>query len=248
MSGAVERRANAMRRALAESTIVWLVGARPLLRSGLRAQFDNEGFEIAAEAGSVEEILQSGLDGLAPDLIIFGNTLGADALVTLKALQPQAHVVVIAESAEISHLADMFGAGADGYLLKSISPNALVESLRLVDLGEKVFPSILTDFLDAMRAAQGGSQERWRIGDVALSQREFEIIRTLAEGHSNKVIAHKLTISETTVKVHMKAVLRKLGATNRTQVAIWAMQHGVTNGIANAQNGGLTSAKSSTAA
>jgi two-component system nitrate/nitrite response regulator NarL len=179
-------------------------------------------------------------------LIIADFGLGREGLTAMKVSQPQARIVVIAESAEISHLADMFGAGADGYLLKSISPNALIESLRLVDLGEKVFPSILTDFLGAMRTAHGGPQERLRIGDVALSQRELEIIRALAEGQSNKAIAKELTITEATVKVHLKAVLRKLGATNRTQVAIWAVQHGVTNSAANNGTGGRSAAKSST--
>lgn len=213
-----------------ESTIVWLIDAHPLLRSGLRAQLEGKGFSVAAEAGSIAEMTRNGANASAPNLIIIDFAMGRDGLMALKVAQPQARVVVIAESAEISHLADMFGAGADGYLLKSISPSALVESLRLVDLGEKVFPSILTDFLGAMRALQGGPQDRLRVGDVALSQRELEIIRALAEGHSNKVIAKELTITEATVKVHLKAVLRKLGATNRTQVAIWAVQHGVTNG------------------
>jgi two-component system nitrate/nitrite response regulator NarL len=231
---------------LAKSTIVWLIGAHQLLRSGLRALFVGKGFEVAAEADSVEEILQRVSDGLAPDLIILDHTLGADGLLRLKASQPQAHIVVIAESAGISHLADMFGAGADGYLLKNISPNALIESLRLVDLGEKVFPSVVIDLLGAMCAAQSELQERLRIGDVTLSRRELEIIRALAGGLSNKMIAHKLMITEATVKVHLKAILRKLSVINRTQVVVWAMQHGLTNGIADAHNGGRTSAKSST--
>ena len=69
-----------------------------------------------------------------------------------------------------------------------------------------------------------------RVGDVALSQRELDIIRRVADGHSNKIIAKDLAITEATVKVHLKTVLRKLGAANRTQVAIWAVQHGLTNG------------------
>lgn len=229
-----------------ESSVVWLIDAHPLLRSGLRAQLEGKGFDVSAEAGSVAEMTRNGANGPAPNLIIADFGLGREGLTAMKVSQPQARIVVIAESAEISHLADMFGAGADGYLLKSISPNALIESLRLVDLGEKVFPSILTDFLGAMRTAHGGPQERLRIGDVALSQRELEIIRALAEGQSNKAIAKELTITEATVKVHLKAVLRKLGATNRTQVAIWAVQHGVTNGAANNGTGGRSSAKSST--
>jgi two-component system nitrate/nitrite response regulator NarL len=88
-----------------------------------------------------------------------------------------------------------------------------------------------------MRASQSGTNERVRIGDVALSQRELDIIRGLADGNSNKAIAKELTITEATVKVHLKTVLRKLGATNRTQVAIWAVQHGLTNGANGMRNG-----------
>jgi two-component system nitrate/nitrite response regulator NarL len=229
-----------MRGALVESTVVWLVDAHPLLRSGLRSQLDGKGFEIAAEASTVEEITRNGASGRAPDLIILDFAQGADAVSTLKAMQPQARMVVFAESAELAHLSDMFSAGADGYLLKSITPSALIESLRLVTLGEKVFPSMLTDFLGAMRANNTGSSERVRVGDVPLSQRELDIIRRLADGYSNKTIAKELAITEATVKVHLKTVLRKLGAANRTQVAIWAVQHGLTNtSSGNARNGRL---------
>lgn len=229
-----------MRGALVESTIVWLIDAHPLLRSGLRAQLDGKGFEVAAEAGTIDEIARNGSSGPAPHLIILDFALGPDALTSLKSAQPQARTVIFAESAELSHLADMFSAGADGYLLKSISANALIESLKLVTLGEKVFPSMLTDFLGAMRTSQG-THERVRVGDVALSQREIDIIRRLADGHSNKAIAKELSITEATVKVHLKTVLRKLGATNRTQVAIWAVQHGLTNNGSN--SGGARSGR-----
>jgi len=229
-----------MRGALVDNTIVWLIDAHPLLRSGLRAQLNGNGFEIAAEAATVGEITNGAMNAPSPHLIIMDFAQGSDAVASLKSLQPQAHTVVFAESAELSHLADMFGAGADGYLLKSISAGALIESLKLVRLGEKVFPSMLTDFLGAMRANQTSTNERVRVGDVALSQRELDIIRGLADGNSNKAIAKELSITEATVKVHLKTVLRKLGATNRTQVAIWAVQHGLTNsanGSAQQRNG-----------
>ena len=103
---------NSMRGALVESTVVWLVDAHPLLRSGLRAQLAGQGFEVAAEAGTIDEIARNGSSGPAPNLIILDFSLGSDALASLKLSQPQARTVVFAESAEIGHLADMFGAGA----------------------------------------------------------------------------------------------------------------------------------------
>lgn len=213
-----------------DNAAIWLVDAQPLLRAGLRSQLDGKGFHIAVEASAVEEAAQINGKGAPAQLIIVDFAQGSHSVAKLKSLQPQARVVVLAESAELSYLAEMFGAGADGYILKSISANALIESLKLVLLGEKVFPSTLTNFLGAMQVQQTASNvDRVRIGDIALSQRELDIIRNLADGQTNKTIAKELAITEATVKVHIKTVLRKLGATNRTQVAIWAVQHGLAN-------------------
>jgi len=206
------------------------------MRAGLRAQLDGKGFQVAVEAATVEEATQLTGSGAKAHLIVIDYALGGQALQKLKLMQPSARIVVLSEAAELSYLAEMFGAGADGFILKSISANALIESLRLVLLGEKVFPSILTNFLGALQSQHTvTASERVRVGEVALSQRELDIIRSLADGHTNKSIAKELSITEATVKVHIKTVLRKLGASNRTQVAIWAVQHGLTNG----NNGGF---------
>lgn len=216
--------------AFLDNAVIWLVDAQPLLRAGLRSQLDGKGFQVAVEAATIEEATQLSGRGAVAHLIIVDFGMGGGAVAKLKIAQPQARIVVLAESAELSYLAEMFGAGADGFILKSISANALIESLKLVLLGEKVFPSILTNFLGAMQSQQSVSPiDRVRVGEVALSQRELDIIRSLADGHTNKSIAKELAITEATVKVHIKTVLRKLGASNRTQVAIWAVQHGLTN-------------------
>jgi two-component system nitrate/nitrite response regulator NarL len=206
---------------------VWLIDAHPLMRAGLKAQLDGKGFAIDAEGGSLGEAFEKNANGL-PHLIVVDMNLGLAVLGEVKLSQPGARVVVLAEHAELSHLVDAFSAGADGYLLKSISTDALVESLRLVALGEKVFPGIVTNYLSMLGATNG--HDRTRVGEIPLSQRELDIIRHLADGHSNKTIANELSITEATVKVHLKTVLRKIGVSNRTQVAIWAVQHGVVKG------------------
>jgi two-component system nitrate/nitrite response regulator NarL len=214
-----------------ENAIIWLVDPQPLLRAGLRAQLDGRGFEVTLEGSTIEDVAQMVARGVQADLVVVEHGMGGVGVLRLKSILPHARVVVLSEAAELSFLAEMFGAGVDGFLLKSISPPALVEALKLVMLGEKVFPSVLTNFLGSMHAQNPAAPaDRASIGDVSLSQRELEIIRSLAQGHTNKSIAKALSITEATVKVHIKTVLRKLGATNRTQVAIWAVQHGLNNG------------------
>jgi two-component system, NarL family, nitrate/nitrite response regulator NarL len=107
--------------------------------------------------------------------------------------------------------------------MSDLSPEALTQSLNLVLLGEKVFPTSLAALLisgpvDNVVEMPGGRR--------GLSERENQILRSLLKGESNKMIANRLGITEATVKVHLKTVLRKIGAANRTQAAIWALNNG----------------------
>jgi two-component system nitrate/nitrite response regulator NarL len=112
-------------------------------------------------------------------------------------------------------------AGADGFLMKEVSPEALLQSLELVMLGEKVYPTNLASMLlDLTSAPTPLNSIR------GLSSREREILQLLVTGASNKLIAIRLGIAEATVKVHLKALLRKIDVNNRTQAAIWAMNNG----------------------
>jgi two-component system nitrate/nitrite response regulator NarL len=114
----------------------------------------------------------------------------------------------------------------DGYLLADISPAALCESLRLVAMGEKVFPSRMVTLLAAPRWQKQEPSVYYGTASL-LSEREMEIVARLAGGMPNKVIANDLEITEATVKVHLKNILKKLGVSNRTQAAIWAINHGI---------------------
>src|SRR4051812_43819098 len=114
-------------------------------------------------------------------------------------------------------------AGADGYLMKDVSPEALIQSLELVMMGEKVFPTNLAAMLfDLNNASSPMNSIR------GMTPREHEILQALVTGASNKLIANRLGITEATVKVHLKTLLRKIDVNNRTQAAIWAMNNGVT--------------------
>jgi two-component system, NarL family, nitrate/nitrite response regulator NarL len=148
----------------------------------------------------------------------------------LRAAAPRARIVVLTENIRVNRLADALSAGVDGYLLKNMSADALHQSLRLVLLGEKVFPTDLAHLLTNGRIVprdDPGPMSRFN----GLSDREMQILGCLFNGAQNKQIAHELKISDGTVKVHLKAILKKIRVQNRTQAAIWALNHGIARDI-----------------
>jgi two-component system, NarL family, nitrate/nitrite response regulator NarL len=136
-------------------------------------------------------------------------------------------IVVLTETIRVGRLSEALSAGVDGYLLKNMSADALHQSLQLVLLGEKVFPTDLARLLtsDWMMGRNDAAQGEHANG---LSHREMQILGYLLSGAQNKQIARDLQICEGTVKVHLKAILKKLGVQNRTQAAIWAVSQGMT--------------------
>jgi two-component system, NarL family, nitrate/nitrite response regulator NarL len=203
-----------------------LIGQSTLFRAGLKMLLRNSRFEVERETETLHEILNSEWSDTLFLVGFRGDVQDIEAdISSLKGAAQGCYIVLLAASMEADQLAISFAAGVDGYLLDEISPEALLESLHLVVLGEKVFPSKLAllisggQRLTPMPAVQAS--------DVPLSHREYEIVQQLADGMPNKVIASRLSISEATVKVHLKTILKKLGLHNRTQAAIWAVQHGV---------------------
>jgi two-component system nitrate/nitrite response regulator NarL len=139
-------------------------------------------------------------------------------------------IVVFASNCRGRSVFDAFSAGVDGYVGKHISVRSLAEMLKLVALGEKMIPSEVFFDLAAMKVERPEETTVLELDDVNLSDREIEILRGLIRGDANKVISRDMMITEATVKVHVKSILRKLGVMNRTQAAIW----GITRGLGNA--------------
>ena len=115
--------------------------------------------------------------------------------------------------------------GARGYLLSTISKDALIHSLALIRLGETVFPSDLAHALMSGGDGLNDAGEQRRLTELTL--REVDILQCLTEGLSNKQIARRLGIREATVKIHVKSLIGKLGVANRTQAALWGVRAGV---------------------
>jgi len=117
-------------------------------------------------------------------------------------------------------------AGVDGCLFKDMSPVALVQAINLVALGENVAPLRM-----ARSLAEGGRGRAATVGEARLTPREKDILYGLLAGHSNKVIANNLGTTDMTVKAQLRHLLRKIGATNRTQAALWARENGIDRDI-----------------
>jgi two-component system nitrate/nitrite response regulator NarL len=209
-----------------------LIAADRLSREGLRRLLDASDFGVHWEAASVEDALTSFDETCAPAFVLLElvNRSSRDAASAsvrdLRARFPGAKLVALAAGLSMVTLAGTMAAGLDGYVVKDISPESLIQSLRLVAAGERVLPSRLADLLVRADVQSEGppvpSPELEQ-----LSSREIQILQQLATGLSNKGIARRLGITEATVKVHLKSLLKKTHAQNRTQAAIWALHQGL---------------------
>src|SRR6266481_8961474 len=213
---------------------VLLIDASRLFRVGLRRIFSDSSFAVVHESFSIEDALPF-IESLQPVLVLVDLPDCGEALTghigQIRVVAPRARIVVLTETIRVNRLADALSVGVDGYLLKNMSADALHQSLRLVLLGEKVFPTDLANLLTNGRIM--ARSDTGHLGHFnGLSDREMQILACLLNGAQNKQIAHDLKISDGTVKVHLKAILKKIRVQNRTQAAIWAMNHGISRNLA----------------
>ncbi len=223
-----------------------VVDDHTLFRRGLVALLSQDGrFEVAGEACDIGEALRC-VERSKPDLILLDNHLpgvrGVDGIATLKDAAPGTRILMLTVSENEDDLAAALQAGADGYLLKTVELDRLSESIIKVLDGESVVsPEMMTKLVAAFRSkaspsSAGGATavDAGRNGDAPvpglqgdsaialLSAREREVLALIAHGDSNKVIARKLDIAETTVKIHVQHILRKLQLSSRVQAAVYA--------------------------
>ncbi|MGF1594397.1 MAG: LuxR C-terminal-related transcriptional regulator [Kiloniellaceae bacterium] len=221
-----------------------LIGRNRLFLEGLKSLLRGSSFDVRGEVSCVGD-LDTLDDDEAPELMLI--ELRSDIAELVRDLEqlhgslPEAALVVLSDDRDPRSLAACLNAGADAFLLKDISLEALIHSLKLAMLGQKVMP---TELAMALINGSAGVQpvDGKGIAGYGLSEREMEILRCLVNGDANKVIANRLDITEATVKVHMKSLLRKIKAGNRTQAAIWALNHGMAPGVPFAKPGPATTA------
>lgn len=215
---------------------VMIVDDHTLFRRGLIALLAGDRrIEVVGDAPDAGAALKRAKE-LAPDVVLLDNHLpgvrGVDALPALRETVPGARILMLTVSEDASDLAAALRGGACGYLLKTMEGEALIDSVLRAATGESVVAEAMTGKLvTAYRnAAQGGeptapAEPPSRI--ALLSPREQEILRGIARGASNKEIGRDLGIAETTVKIHVQHVLRKLEVTSRVHAAVIASANGL---------------------
>jgi len=204
---------------------IMIIDDHPLFRKGVSQIIsDDPNFEVVGEAASGLEGLELA-EELQPDLVLLDlNMKGMDGLETLRRFKQTdllCRYVILTVSDSEDDLMEALKSGADGYLLKDMEPEDLRANLMKASVGVTVLQESLTDVL---KKALTEPETKVKHEDAGLTDRENEILDCLAEGMNNKNIARKLGISDTTVKVHIKNILRKLNLTSRLEAAVWKHQ------------------------
>ncbi|MDX2504650.1 MAG: response regulator transcription factor [Gammaproteobacteria bacterium] len=208
---------------------VLLIDDHTLFRVGLQGLLERMGIEVVASAGSGEEGLKI-VSEKKPDVVLLDMRMpDMDGIEVLKSLREQGEEMPIAILTTVDDECDLIEAlqcGAQGFLLKGMQPDELVTALQDIHDGKTVVAPDLTPIL--AKVVQGHAPSAPEPSPFSeLTPRETEILFLLAEGQSNKVIARNLEISDGTVKLHVKAILRKLKIHSRVEAAVMAVQHGL---------------------
>ncbi|MEN9645742.1 MAG: hypothetical protein RL238_2411 [Actinomycetota bacterium] len=194
-----------------------------MVRAGLSqllGSFDD--LEVVGTASDGLEAVEA-VGELRPDVVLMDlsmpNMDGIEATAAVKQQYPDTHVVVLTTFQEPRQVSAALGAGASGYLVKDVEPEVLVAGIRAaVQGGAPLSPSVAAGLLR-------GSSTMSMVSPSSLTPRELEILQLIVDGHTNQQIARALGISEKTVKTHCSRLFQRLGVTDRTQAAVWAMRN-----------------------
>ena len=206
-----------------------IIDDHTLFREGLQSLLSRHGIEIVASVSDGREGIKRARE-LKPDIVLLDVRMpGMSGLEVLKQLQRtkfEPPVVMLTTSGEERDLVEALRNGAKGYLLKDMEPDDVVAALRDVVQGETVVAPNLAQILAKVVKGEYPMEPEPSPLDN-LTPREYQILSLLAEGQSNKVIARNLGISDGTVKLHVKAILRKLNIHSRVQAAVIAVEQGL---------------------
>ena len=203
-----------------------------VVRQGLRTFLElQEEIEVVGEAADGEEAVAL-VEETAPDVVLLDLVMprlhGIEAIRVLRERCPATRILVLTSFADDHTVLPAVRAGAAGYLLKDVKPPELVAAIRTVHAGEALLAAPVATMLVEQLAAEDGAAAAGAPEERAhLTPRELDVLAELARGRANKAIAFELGVSERTVKTHVSNILGKLGFTDRTQAAVYAVEHGL---------------------
>lgn len=208
---------------------VLLIDDHALFRVGLQGLLERRGIDVSMASDGRRGVIKALNE--QPDVVLLDLRMpdmsGVEVLRELKAKSFKRPVVVLTTSEEDQDVAHSLKAGASGYLVKDMDPDELVLVLSDIVKGQTVVAPRLTRLLADLVKQGPREKESPATPFESLTAREFEILCHLAEGQSNKVIARHLNISDGTVKLHVKSILRKLGVHSRVEAAVMAVENGI---------------------
>jgi two-component system nitrate/nitrite response regulator NarL len=208
---------------------VLLIDDHALFRFGLQELLERRGIQVVAALGDTSAGLRR-IAETAPDVVLLDMRMpqidGLEMLRQIRRAHPSMPIAMLTTSAEERDVIDSLQSGAQGYLLKDMEPDALIAALEEIVQGRIVVAPELAIVL--AKAVQGDSTGPSDVDRIAeLTPREHEILCHLAQGQSNKAIARRLNISDGTVKLHVKSILRKLDVHSRVEAAVIAVERGL---------------------
>lgn len=211
---------------------VLIIDDHTLFREGLESLLSRRQIDVVASVGDGNEGMRL-VEELLPDIVLLDMRMpeinGLGVLSQLKEKEVKMPIVVLTTSTDERDLVESLRTGARGYLLKDMDPDTLVVALRDIVEGKTVVAPTLAPVLAKVVQGNFPDLDEGNSPFEHLTPRETEILCLLAEGQSNKVIARNLGISDGTVKLHVKAILRKLNIHSRVEAAVLAVEHGMKN-------------------
>jgi two-component system nitrate/nitrite response regulator NarL len=211
---------------------VLLIDDHTLFRSGIKALLQRQpGFEVVGEAGDALEGVKRAKT-LQPDIVLLDihmpGITGREAVSLVADEAPEARILMLTVSEDVDDLLQALRAGAHGYLLKNIETDFLVNAIRSAVDGDSVMSPQMTSKLMKSVSVPQATPAPIAVAKERLSPREREILGFLARGVSNKEIARSLDLAESTVKIHVQNILKKLNLLSRVQAAVYAVENGLT--------------------
>ncbi len=213
------------------ATRVLIVDDHRLILEGLQYVLEKDGMEVVGRATTGRQAMEMART-CEPDVVLLDIRMpdidGLEALAGIKASKPDAAVIILTSYRNPEYFYRAIASGAAGFLMKEGSPSQITQAIRTVLEGESIIDrQVLRDSLKALSATTKKTSSAANIDIPSLTEQEIRILTLIAEGLTNSEIAEVLTVSPNTVKTHVHNIFVKLGVSDRTQAAIWAIRRGL---------------------